>query len=141
MQTSRIFLLSRANSRSPLQKGRHINHIIPLRAGRNAALVSAITTCIMKLETDDLSGCGEPIPLEGVAFSRPELFLPSLASTDATQCISSPTFFGALRLIFCSPSRLELAAWNSQLAAALRRTGSWSRTKDQGRLFTAISVF
>gem|GEM_PF-4392861 len=32
-----------------------------------------------------------------------------------------PMFFGALRLIFCSPSRLELAAWNSQLAAALFR--------------------
>jgi hypothetical protein len=71
MQTSRIFLFSRANSRSPLQKKRHINHIIPLRAGRNAALVSALTTCIMELETDDLSGCGEPITLEGVAFSHP----------------------------------------------------------------------
>ena len=83
MQTSRFFLFSRANSRSPLQKKRHINHIIPLRAGRNAALVSAFKTCIMKLETDDLSGCGEPITLEGVAFSHPGATAPASLPREA----------------------------------------------------------
>gem|GEM_PF-4106014 len=95
-------MLSRANSRSPLQKKRHINHIIPLRAGRNAALISALTTCIMELETDDLSGCGEPITLEGISFSRPGATAPASLPPMLLGVLLPGRSCPALRLMFCT---------------------------------------